>query len=152
MSKELSKIQKMLQQKADEKTKESIQRLIPSPQKVYGVKTLELNRLALKYKNVEFDLIEELWKAGAFEEKLLAAKIMGKICKRNPKKTIKLIKKFAKEIADWAVCDTLATQAIKGITKIKQKEIVENVEKDENIMLKKQKDNRLKYNFKSTSF
>lgn len=97
MSKELSKIQKMLQQKADEKTKESIQRLIPSPQKVYGVKTLELNRLALKYKNVEFDLIEELWKAGAFEEKLLAAKIMGKICKRNPKKTIKLIKNLQKK-------------------------------------------------------
>jgi len=38
---------------------------------------------------------------------------------------LKLVKKFVKDIVDWAVCDTLATQGIRPITKIKQKEIFE---------------------------
>jgi 3-methyladenine DNA glycosylase AlkD len=36
---------------------------------------------------------------------------------------LKIIKKFSKEISDWAVCDTLATQGIRGIIKGEQKEI-----------------------------
>lgn len=123
MSKELSEIKKILQTKANEKTKASFQKFIPSSQKVYGVKVPELNQLATKYKTAGFDLVEELWKSGTFEEKLLATKILGKLCKKDPKKTLKLLEKFAKEIIDWAVCDTLATQGVRGITKIKQKEI-----------------------------
>jgi len=56
---------------------------------------------------------------------LLATKILGRICKKDPGKTIKLIKKFSKDISDWAVCDTLATQGVRKIAKIKQKEIFE---------------------------
>lgn len=123
MSKELSEIQKILQTKANEKVKASFQKFIPSSQKVYGVKVPELNLLAIKYKIAGFGLVEELWKSGTFEEELLATKILGKICKKVPKKTLQLVEKFAREIADWAVCDTLATQGVRGITKIKQKEI-----------------------------
>lgn len=123
MSKELSEIQKILQTKANEKVKASFQKFIPSSQKVYGVKVPELNQLAVKYKTTGFGLVEELWKCGTFEEKLLATKILGKLCKKDPEKTLQVIEKFAKEIVDWAVCDTLATQGIRGIIKTKQKEI-----------------------------
>lgn len=123
MTKELREIQKILREKSSKKVKASFQKFIPGSQKVYGVKVPELNVLALKYKAYGFELVEELWKSGAFEEKLLASKLLGKICKKNPEKTLQLIEKFSKGTSDWAVCDTLATQGIRGIIKIKQKEI-----------------------------
>lgn len=125
MSKELLEIQKILREKSNEKVKASFQKFIPSSQKVYGVKVPELNALSIKYKNGGFELIEELWKSGTFEEKLLSTKILGRVCKKDPERALLFIERFSKEISDWAVCDTLATQGIRGITKIKQREIFE---------------------------
>jgi 3-methyladenine DNA glycosylase AlkD len=88
MSSELSEIQKVLKEKSNEKVKASFQKFIPSSQKVYGVKVLELNKLAMKYKNGRFEIVKELWSSGSFEEKLLASKILGKICKEDPEKRI----------------------------------------------------------------
>jgi 3-methyladenine DNA glycosylase AlkD len=125
MSVKLSEIQKILKEKSNEKVKASFQKFIPSSQKVYGVKVTELNKLAMKYKNGGFEIVKESWKSGSFEEKLLASKILGKICKRDPEKTLQFLRMFSKNICDWAVCDTLATQGIRGIAKTKQKEIFE---------------------------
>ena len=119
----LRDIQKILTRKSDPKAIESFQKFIPSSQNVYGVKVPILNELAKRYKSGGFDLVEKLWKSGAFEEKLLAAKILGKVCKKDPKKTIELIQQFSSDISDWAVCDTLGTQGVRGIAKIKQNEI-----------------------------
>jgi 3-methyladenine DNA glycosylase AlkD len=123
MTKELIEIQKILKAKSNEKVKKSFEKFIPSNQKVYGVKVPQLNELAKRFKGGGFELVEELWKAGAFEEKLLASKILGKICKKDPERTLKFVKRFSKEIKDWAVCDTLATQGIREIAKIKKEEI-----------------------------
>jgi 3-methyladenine DNA glycosylase AlkD len=125
MSSELSEIQKVLKEKSNEKIKASLQKFISSSQKIYGVKVTELNKLAMKYKNGGFEIVKELWNSGSFEEKLLASKILGKICKKDPEKTLQFLSMFSKEICDWAVCDTLATQGIRGIEKTKQKEIFE---------------------------
>jgi 3-methyladenine DNA glycosylase AlkD len=119
----LEEIRKILKEKSNEKVKISILKFIPTSQKVYGVKVSELNKLATKYKNCGFEIVEELWKSGSLEEKILASKILGKICKKDSEKTLKFLEKFSKEIYDWATCDTLATQAIKGIAKLKQKKI-----------------------------
>jgi len=120
MSSKLSEIKKVLKTKSNEKIKASFQKFIPSSQKVYGVKISELNKLAMKYKNGRFEIVKELWNSGSFEEKLLASKILGKICKKDPRKTLQFLKIFSKEICDWAVCDTLATQGIRGIAKTKK--------------------------------
>jgi len=125
MLSKLSEIKKVLKAKSNEKIKASFQKFIPSSQKVYGVKISELNKLAMRYKNGGFEIVKELWNSGSFEEKLLASKILGKICKKDPRKTLQFLKIFSKEIYDWAVCDTLATQGIRGIAKTKQKEILE---------------------------
>ena len=122
-------IRKKLRKEAREKVKESYRKFVTSSQKVYGVKAPVLNDIAKRIKETNFDLVEKLWKRGFLEEKLLAAKILGKICKKDAGKTLKLIKKFSKDISDWAVCDTLASQGIKKIAKIKQKEIFELSEK-----------------------
>ena len=123
MTKELIEIQKILRSRSSENVKKSFEKFIPSEQKIYGVKVPQLNELAKKFKKCGFELVEELWRAGAFEEKLLASKILGKICKKGPNRTLKLVKRFSREIRDWAVCDTLATQGIRGIAKIKKDEI-----------------------------
>jgi len=122
---QLSEIQKILKSSIRDETKMDRIKSIPTAKRVYGVRISILNEIVKKIKEPDFDLVEKLWKSGGFEEELLATKILGRICKKDPGKTIKLIKKFSKDISDWAVCDTLATQGVRKIAKIKQKEIFE---------------------------
>ena len=108
---------------SDEKMRESFRKFVPGSQNIYGVKMPFVNELAKKYKEGGFELVERLWKSGAFEERVLAAKMLGRIAKKNPDKTISLIKLFSKDISDWAVCDTLGMQSPKPINKSHAKEI-----------------------------
>lgn len=117
----LTEIRKILRNKSSQKVRESTRKFVPTVEKQYGIKIPALNELAKKIKEPNFSLVERLWGSGVFEEKLLAIKILGKICGTNPEKTLKLIKKFSKDISDWVVCDTLATQGIRKIFGIKTK-------------------------------
>lgn len=127
----INEIKKTLRNNSSKKTKKSIKKMIPSAKNIYGVKTPILNEIAKNYTkekeniNNKFKLIEVLWKSDNFEEKLLATKILGRICDKDPNKTIKLLRKFSKNIDNWAVCDTLATQGIKKIKQEKKKEILD---------------------------
>ncbi len=120
---ELIKIKRFLKGNSNKKIKESLRKFVPTSEKVYGVSVAEINKIVSKYASSSFKLVEELWKDGYLEERISAAKILGRICKNNPEKTLKLINNFVNDITDWAVCDTLATQGIRPIAKIKQKEI-----------------------------
>jgi 3-methyladenine DNA glycosylase AlkD len=113
----LSEIQWILHQKGTEEGRASFQKFVPTSQKVYGVRLPDINELAKQYKQAGMDLVVELWKSGAFEERLLAAKLLGKLAKQQPQKTLQLVQEFSTDIHDWAVCDTLGTQSIKGIAK-----------------------------------
>ncbi|MGC9031669.1 MAG: DNA alkylation repair protein, partial [Minisyncoccia bacterium] len=121
----LIEIRKILKNQSNSKVKESIKKFVAPLEKVYGVKTPVLNEISNRFRCGGFELVEILWKSGSFEEKIVAAKILGKICNNNPEKTLELIKKFSRGISDWAVCDSLATQGVRKIAKIKQKEIFE---------------------------
>jgi len=125
----LAEIRKILRSKADKKTKAGWQKFTPTAKKMYGVSVLVLNEIAKKIKVADFGLVEKLWRSGALEERILAAKILGEICKKDPAKTLGLIEKFSRDILDWPSCDTLATQGIRKIAKIKQKEIFELAQK-----------------------
>ena len=122
---QIAEIRKILKGKSSKKARESALKFIPTIEKQYGVGALVLNGIVKKIKESDFDLVEKLWKSKYFEEKILASKILGKICKKNPEKALKLIEKFSKDISDWAVCDTLAGQGVRKIVIIKQKEIFE---------------------------
>lgn len=119
----LDEIQKELRTCSEEKVKAGVQKFVPHSQDVYGVKLPIINEMAKKYKDGGFDLVEKLWKPGAFEERILAAKILGKIAKKDPDKTLSLIRKFSGDIKDWAICDTLGMQSPKAINKTHGKEI-----------------------------
>jgi len=121
----LAEIREFLKKKSNSKAKESWRRFVSESEECYGVYLAEINKIVPKYASCDFKLVEELWRSSYLEEKILAAKILGRICKKDPEKTLKLVESFLNDISNWAVCDTLATQGIKAIAKIKQKEILE---------------------------
>lgn len=121
----IKEIDNFLKQKSNTKAKESWRKFVPSNEKIYGVYLSDINKIVPKYTSGGFKLVEELWESNYLEKRILAAKILGKICKKDPDKTLNLVNKFVNDISDWAVCDTLATQGIRPISKTKQKEILE---------------------------
>ena len=124
MSAQLKQIQAILRAKAIPEAKAAHEKFVPgTKEKIYGVRTPVLNELAQQFRSGGFDLVEELWKAGALEEKLLAVKMMGKIAKKDPERSLKLTQLFAKNMGNWAVCDTIGMQGLKPIVKTHQKEI-----------------------------
>lgn len=117
MSQQLIEIQKVLAAKADKKDIAFFQKMVPGQQKIYGVKTPHLNILAKEYKPYSFDLAKELWSSGALEEKIIAIKIIEKTGKSDPDKVLKLFNQFSKKIDNWAVCDGLGMQFLRGVVK-----------------------------------
>ena len=123
MSSLLKEIQQTLKDNSTKQGKEAFDRSVPGAQKVYGVRLPVINEIVKHCKEGLFDLAEELWKAGAFEEQQIAAKLIGKAAKKDPTRTLKLIEDFSPQISDWAVCDALGMQAPKKINKTHHKEI-----------------------------
>ena len=124
MSHQLETIQKILQQHSNKAALDANKKFVPgSSKKVYGVRNPVLNDLAKQFKEGGFGLVKELWDAGAYEEKLTALKMMGCIAKKDPEKSLQLIRHFAKGIDNWAECDTMGMQALKPIVKTHQNEI-----------------------------
>jgi 3-methyladenine DNA glycosylase AlkD len=122
---QLKEIQRALKANSSERNKEFFEKIVPGQQRIYGVKTPVLNDLVKKYKNGSFDLAEELWKSGALEEKMIAIKILEKTGKSDPDRLLKLFRKLSKGIDNWAVCDGLGMQFLRGIVKTHQREIFE---------------------------
>ncbi|HYV91867.1 MAG TPA: DNA alkylation repair protein [Chitinophagales bacterium] len=123
MSSLLKEVQKELKASGDEAVKASIKKFVPHSQQVYGVKNPLLNEMAKRFKEGGFELAAALWDSGAFEERLLAAKLLRGICKKDPMRSLKLVKQFSKGISDWATCDTLGMQSLKPLMKNFSEEI-----------------------------
>ena len=70
-----------------------------------------------------FALAKELWQSGALEEQIVAIKIIERVGKKNPGKVLPLFLKFSANINNWAVCDGLGMQFLRGIVKTHADEI-----------------------------
>ena len=123
MSKELKAIQQQLISLSAKSNHSHFEKMIPGSAKIYGVKTPDLNIIVQKYKAGSFTLAEELWNSGWLEERIIAIKIMEKTGKDDPKRLLKLFKQFSKSADNWAVCDGLGMQFLRGIVKSHSKEI-----------------------------
>ena len=117
ISKQLKEIQKILTDNRTPGTVEFINKIIPGQQRVYGVKTPVLNEIVKEYKDGSFELAEELWHAGALEEKIIAIKIMEKKGKEDPDRLFRLFNKFSNEIDNWAVCDGMGMQFLRTVVR-----------------------------------
>jgi len=123
MSRQLKEIQKILIAASDRSNIEFFKKMVPGKQKIYGVKTPVLSTIVKKYKSGSFELAEELWTSGALEEKIIAIKILEKTGKSDPARLIRLFKQFSKQIDNWAVCDGLGMQFLRGIVKTHRQEL-----------------------------
>jgi 3-methyladenine DNA glycosylase AlkD len=123
MGTDLKAIQKILKDKSNPEALAACKKFVPGTTKIYGVRNPVLNELSKQFKGSGFNLIKELWDAGAFEEKLLAAKILQKVAKKDALQSLLLIQYFAPGIDNWAVCDTVGMQSLQTILKTHQKEI-----------------------------
>lgn len=123
MSDLLRQVQDELKEHSTPEAKAAALKFVPNAEKVYGIRTPVLNIMAKKYNEGGFDLVKELWHSGAFEERLLAAKLLNVICKKDPSLSLKLIGSFSKDISNWAVCDAIGMQSLKPVAKKIQKEI-----------------------------
>ena len=123
MSEQLKTIQQILKSKAIPEAKAAHERFVPGKERIYGVRTPVINELAQQYKSCGFELVKELWVAGALEEKILAVKMLGKIAKKDPERSLKMIQLFAKNIGNRAVGDAMGMQGLKPILKTHQKQI-----------------------------
>jgi 3-methyladenine DNA glycosylase AlkD len=125
MSSLLKQIQHELEASSSPDAKAAALKFVPGATKVYGIRTPVLNVLAKKYRDGGFNLVNELWSSGAFEEKLLAAKMLREVCKKDPELSLNMVSRFSNDVSDWAVCDTLGMQSLKPVAKKMQKDIFE---------------------------
>ncbi len=123
MSSPLKEIQKILITNSSPEAKAAHQKFVPGKEKIYGIRMPFINNLAAVYKSGGFDLVADLWHAGALEEKILAIKILGKIAKKDPERSLEMVKLFAENIGNWAVCDAIGMQGLKPLLKSHQEEI-----------------------------
>ena len=135
MNTQLEAIQHRLNAKADKSNIAFFKKMVPGKQKIYGLKTPELNLMAKEFKSGGFELVKALWNSGALEEKVIAIKILEAIGSKDEDQTLRLVKQFSKKIDNWAVCDGLGMQALKGPRKTHSEEIFElasqyNISKD----------------------
>ena len=117
MTAALQEIQQQLKAHSTPEAAAASRKFVPGEERIYGVRVPVLNELTRQYKAGGFELVEACWEAGSGEEKLIAAKILGLIAKKDPERTLRLVRRFSGQIANWAVCDTLGTQSIKPLVK-----------------------------------
>jgi 3-methyladenine DNA glycosylase AlkD len=118
-------IRQALHDAASDDAAAASRKFVPSAVKVYGVRMPVINDLARKHKAGGPALSKALWRSGAFEERLLAAKLLGSVACKDPRQTLALVEEFSEEVVDWAVCDTLGMQSVKAIAAKQQAPILE---------------------------
>jgi 3-methyladenine DNA glycosylase AlkD len=119
----LAAVQNKLRAAASGEARAASARLVPTARHVYGVRVPVLNALVKECHPGGFELVEALWRSGAFEEQLLAAKLLGAIARVDPDRSLVFVAGADNAISDWAVCDTLGMQGVRAIAKARRDEI-----------------------------
>src|SRR5437763_594749 len=111
----LTSVKAQLRAAAGKEVRAATAKFVPTSQFVYGVRVPILNALVKSCRPGGFELVEALWRSGAFEERLLAAKLLGAVARQDPVRALGFVSVASKDLSDWAVCDTLGTQGIRSI-------------------------------------
>jgi len=125
----LDEIRNKLRSLSSEEAKKAFAKFVPNSQQVYGVRLPQINQLAKEYSAHGFLLIEALWQSGAFEEKMLAVKVLNRTCRKDPDHTLKLLNLFKSYVDNWAICDTLCSEGIRPILKTHSSEVFDLAKK-----------------------
>ncbi|CAN0487579.1 unnamed protein product, partial [Phaeothamnion confervicola] len=77
LSKDVARIQALLRASATAERQAAARKFAPTAERVYGVQLPVLNAIAQEFAATGLPLAQKLWVLGAFEERLIAAKIVG---------------------------------------------------------------------------
>jgi len=114
-------IRKELQENADEKHRQSIQRFFKEEVKLLGVKTPVFRRITKKYfpaikdrpKQEIFNLCEKLLESGYMEERGVAFDWAFRLRHKYEKKDFAILESWLKKyVTNWAACDSLCCGAL----------------------------------------
>ncbi len=112
---ELSRLRERLAELATEGARSSYERTVKPKRPIYGVKTPHLNALAKELVPSGLEGVQTLWQGDSYEERLIAAKLIGRLTRKHPEAAWAQIQRMAEELDDWPTCDTLATESIRGL-------------------------------------
>ncbi len=89
----------------------------PGANKIYGVRSPEMNTLLKAIKPGSFELIDALWNTGIYEARMIAVKLLEWQSKTDPERGIATVIRFGPEIDNWAICDTIGMKSLKKLNK-----------------------------------
>jgi 3-methyladenine DNA glycosylase AlkD len=123
MEKILKEIHESFAQLGDKTKCATYKKFIPTAQITYGLTMPDRKVLAKHYAEKGFPLVDALWLKGSFEDRVLAAKILALLAKKQPNEVLTWIEQHAKDITDWVVCDTIGMQCSKPMMKKFQEQL-----------------------------
>lgn len=89
----------------------------PGAQQIFGVRGPDMNALLKAVKPGSFELIDALWATGVYEARMLAVKLLEWQSKTDPERGIAVVQRFAPEIDNWAICDTIGMKSLKKLNR-----------------------------------
>jgi 3-methyladenine DNA glycosylase AlkD len=97
-------------------------RYIPGMGESYGVRLPALRVIAAElHKGVQrspaagFALAERLWQNGSRDERVIVAKMLERLGRREPERTLDLAASFVGDITNWEECDQLACFGLRNV-------------------------------------
>jgi len=95
---------------------------IPGMGESYGVPlpalrviAAELAKWGQRHPEGAFALVERLWSHGSREERVIAAKVLERLGKREPERTLEVAASFVGDIRNWEECDQLACFGLRNV-------------------------------------
>jgi len=124
LSEDVARIQALLRANATTERQAAARKFAPTAERVHGVQLPVLNAITQEFAAGGLPLAQKLWVLGAFEERLIAAKIVGRVAAKDRDSVFAFVQTSIADLRDWAVCDTLATQGVRRILTTKREELL----------------------------
>ncbi|MDH7486215.1 MAG: DNA alkylation repair protein [Anaerolineae bacterium] len=86
---------------------------VPVP--ALGLIAGELARWGQRHAEEAFALVERLWHNGSRDERVIAAKALERLGRRQPEKTLELAASFVGTLRNWEECDQLACFGLREV-------------------------------------
>ncbi len=123
----IKELREELNQKADEKTKESGKRFFREEIKLYGIKSALLEAVGRNFykvipdksKSIVFKACEELLKSGMFEESILACQWSYNVRQQYVSSDLMVFGQWIdRYVSNWATCDTLCNHSVGSLVEM----------------------------------
>jgi len=86
-----------------------------APVPALGLIAAELAKWGQRHPEEAFALVERLWRNGSRDERVIAAKVLERLGRQQPEKTLELAASFVGTLRNWEECDQLACFGLRQV-------------------------------------